>query len=543
MGTLLIKSGKVIDGTGKTGFEGHLLLRDDKIDSVFQAGEALPESDAVIDANGCVIAPGFIDMHSHGDWLLPQENHQAVMNCMLEQGVTTLVTGNCGYSPAPVKQETIGSMEAFASLMMDKPFDYTWTSVGDFFDQMDAAGPALNMAMQIGHASARFFSANTLQGSMPQTELQNCLDTVERAFDEGACGLSFGLGYDPGMYSPLEELEAFCGVAAKKEKPVTVHLKALSKMSPCYPLTYLKPHNIRALKEMIDVAKKTGIRLQLSHFIFVGRNSWSTASECLDIVDNARREGLDVMIDAFPYTCGNTTINAPMPYWFLATLPKGYDSKLARMRLRLELEFGFRLVGFIYKDFQVMDSGVDGWEDLNGLRIPEIAEKWHTSSFDAMLRLSQMSGGGALMLFHAYSGEPGNEKPLESVLSHDLCLFETDVILKSRGHSNPAATGTFPRILGKYVRDKKLLNLEDAVHRMTGASAQRFGIKNRGTLSPGNAADVVLFDPETISDTPPAGREPAGRPKGITHVFLNGRNVVKDGLAVDNTRAGRMIRQ
>jgi N-acyl-D-aspartate/D-glutamate deacylase len=189
-----------------------------------------------------------------------------------------------------------------------------------------------------------------------------------------------------------------------------------------------------------------------------------------------------------------------------------------------------------------MDAGVDGWEDLNGLRIPEIAEKWGTSSFDAMLRLSRESGGGALMLFHAYSGEPGNEKPLESVLSHDLCLFETDVILKSRGHSNPAGTGTFPKILGTYVREKKLLGLEEAVYRMTGASAERFGIKNRGFLSPGKAADIVLFDPDTISDTPPVGRTPAGRPKGISHVFLNGRHVVKEGLALDTARAGRMIR-
>ncbi len=542
MGTILIKSGKVIDGTGKTAFDGHLFLKDDKIESVFQTDDALPESDAVIDAKGCVIAPGFIDMHSHGDWLLPQENHQEVLKCMLEQGVTTLVTGNCGYSPAPVKKETIGPLENFASLLMDKPFEYTWTSVAEFFDQMEDRGPALNMAMQIGHASVRYAAADTLHGAMTPGELKTCLDTVERALDEGACGLSFGLGYDPGMYSPLEELEAFCKVAAGKDKPVTVHLKALSRISPCYPITYLKPHNIRALREMLEVAKRSNVRLQLSHFIFVGRNSWSTASECLDMVDQARKEGLDVMIDAFPYTCGNTTINAPLPYWFLATLPKGYDSKLARMRLRLELEFGFRLVGFIYKDFQVMDSGVAGWEDLNGLRIPDIAEKWNISPFNAMLRLSRMSGGGALMLFHAYSGEPGNEQPLESVLTHDLCLFETDVILKSKGHLNPAGTGTFPRILGKYVREKKMLGLEDAINRMTGASAERFGIKDRGSLSPGKAADIVIFDPETISDTPSVGQAPAGRPKGIAHVFLNGFHVVKDGLAVDRPRAGRMIR-
>jgi N-acyl-D-aspartate/D-glutamate deacylase len=199
-------------------------------------------------------------------------------------------------------------------------------------------------------------------------------------------------------------------------------------------------------------------------------------------------------------------------------------------------------VGFLYKDFQVMNAGVEGWEDLNGLTIDEIARKWKTSSFNAMLKLSKESSGAALMLFHTYSGEPGFEGPLDSVLMHDLCLYETDAIIRKKGHPNPAAMGTFPKILGTYVKNKKRLPLETAVNRMTYASARRFGLKRQGLLKPGMAADIVMFDPEAISDSPPTGAGPAGKPKGIRHVFINGVHAVKDGEYIKGARAGKLIR-
>ncbi|MFO7560654.1 MAG: amidohydrolase family protein [Desulfobacterales bacterium] len=542
MRTILVKSGTIVDGSGEKAFSGHLLIRDDTIESIFQKQDALPDADMVIDADGDVVSPGFIDMHSHSDWNLPLSNHPETLKCLPEQGVTTIVGGNCGVSPAPVKQEKTRLLDNFTSMMLDEPLEYRWESIADFLAAMDTAKPVVNMAQLAGHASIRYAAAEKERGPLAKHELQACLDLTERSLQEGACGLSFGLGYDPGMYSPVDELEAFCKVAARADKTVTVHLKALSRISPCYPVTCLKPHNLRALKEMIDIAKATGIKLQLSHFIFVGRNSWSTYREALDMVDAARKEGVDVMIDAFPYTCGNTTILVPFPYWFLKTLPGGYDSRFAIARLRLELELGFRLVGFLYKDFQVMDAGVAGYENLNGLTIEEIARKWNTSSFQAMLKLSRESNGAALMLFHTYSGDPGFEKPLDAVLTHDLCLYETDAIIKNTGHPNPAGMGTFPKLLGSYVRDKKQLSLETAVNRMTHASALRFGLKKQGLLKPGMAADIVIFDPETISDSPPVGANPAGKPRGIKHVFINGVQTVKNGDYIPEARAGKPIR-
>ncbi len=541
--TVLIQNGLVIDGTGTGAFKGHVLIDGDLISTVFKENEEPPAADTVINASDCVIAPGFIDMHSHSDWLMASNEHPQLMKRFLEQGITTVVGGNCGFSPAPITEKSIRLLrESPLQLIISVPLDYEWRSMAEFLDRVSKTAPILNMAQLVGHSTVRFASSDTLRGTMKPDELNRCLDTVRRSFDEGARGLSFGLGYDPGMYSPLGEIEAFCSVAADAGKTVTVHMKALSKISPTYPLTYLKPHNIRALKEMLDIARATGCRLQLSHFIFVGRKSWPAADRCLRMVDDARRDGVDVMIDAFPYTCGNTTINAVLPYWFLAMGDEGYRNRWAKLRLRAELEIGFRLVGFMYHDFQVMDAAVEGWEDLDGLRISEIARKWGKTPFDTLLTMSEKSNGAALMLFHAYSGEPVNEGPLESVLAHESCLFETDVVLRKDGYPNPSGMGTFPRVLGFYTRDRKLMGMEDAVSRMTSKSAARFGLTDRGIIEPGKAADIVVFNPETISDTPPHGSQPAGRPEGIKHVFINGAQVVKDGIYIDGARKGRVLR-
>jgi len=541
--TVLIQNGLVIDGTGTAAFKGHVLIDGDLISTVFKENEEPPAADTVINASDCVIAPGFIDMHSHSDWLMASNEHPQLMKRFLEQGITTVVGGNCGFSPAPITEKSIRLLrESPLQLIISVPLDYEWRSMAEFLDRVSKTAPILNMAQLVGHSTVRFASSDTLRGTMKPDELNRCLDTVRRSFDEGARGLSFGLGYDPGMYSPLGEIEAFCSVAADAGKTVTVHMKALSKISPTYPLTYLKPHNIRALKEMLDIARATGCRLQLSHFIFVGRKSWPAADRCLRMVDDARRDGVDVMIDAFPYTCGNTTINAVLPYWFLAMGDEGYRNRWAKLRLRAELEIGFRLVGFMYHDFQVMDAAVEGWEDLDGLRISEIARKWGKTPFDTLLTMSEKSNGAALMLFHAYSGEPVNEGPLESVLAHESCLFETDVVLRKDGYPNPSGMGTFPRVLGFYTRDRKLMGMEDAVSRMTSKSAARFGLTDRGIIEPGKAADIVVFDSQRVSDTPPLGSQPAGRPEGIKHVFINGAQVVKDGTYIDGARKGRVLR-
>lgn len=541
MKTILIRSGRIIDGTGKAAFKGHVLMEGASIRDVFTEKSNLPEADEVIDASGFAVSPGFIDMHSHSDWVLPLEDHDELLKCLVEQGITTVVAGNCGFSPAPFNANAAHSIAALDPLL-ERPLNFTWQSMGQFLDTLDRDRLVVNLAELVGHSTLRVACANTRRGAMSPMELATCLDGVRKSFDEGACGLSFGLGYDPAMFSPIEEIEVFCRVAAEYGRPVTVHLKALSVLSPTYPLLTPRAHNLLALKEMIDIAKKTGIRLQVSHFIFVGRRSWGTSRKALSMVEEASKQGIDIMFDAFPYTCGNTTINAVIPSWFLAKTPDAYRSRIARMSLRAELEAGFALVGFTYGDIQIMNPAIPGAEHFAGLTISQVAEKLGISPFDALLRLSEESGGGTLILFHTYSGEPGRREVIERVLSHRLCLFETDTVVKSTGYPNPASMGTFPFILGPLVRDRRLFSLEQAVNRSTRASAERFHLQDRGEIAGGMAADIVVFDPDLISDAPPDGSRPAGTPRGIRHVFINGAHAVKDGKYTGNMRAGRVLK-
>jgi N-acyl-D-amino-acid deacylase len=541
MGTTILSSGKIIDGLGNHPFIGHLLIKGDQIEAVLKENETRPPADRVIDASDCAIAPGFIDMHSHADWVLPFANQPQLLKCLLEQGITTIVAGNCGISPAPVNHDRLQSLQwhNVANVNLEEPLNYTWRSIGEFLDKIEQLHPVVNVAQLVGHGAIKNSVANTPNGPMNSNELETCLTELRCALDQGACGLSFGLGYSPGMYSPIEEIEAFCRTAKASDKLVTVHLKSYAKISALYPVTiFSKPHNLRALKEMLNIVRQTGVKLQVSHLMFGGPKTWPTAEDCIRMIDDAHQEGIDVMVDAFPYTYGNTTIDVMLPPWFMAPMPASFRSKWARMKLRYMIEIGFRMIGMSYEDCQLMDAAIEGWEDLSGLTISEIARKRNTSPFNIVLTLSEASNGAALMLYHAGS----SEQILERVLSHDLCLFETDAVTKSKGYPNPAALGTFPKILGQYVRERKLFSIEKAIQRMTSASAKRFGIRDRGILAPGKAADIVIFNPETVSETPPLDGKPAGQPTGIQHVFVNGTQVVKDGVYTGSARVGRVLR-
>jgi len=542
MTTTLFKNGTIIDGTGRPAIVGSVLVENNQISDIIAATTEVPAADRVVDAEGLVIAPGFIDMHSHADWVLPWEEHPRVLKCLVEQGITTVVAGNCGISPAPMTAAAVARTEILATIVKAGPFEYRWESMDEYLGHIEENGTIVNLAELVGHAAVRYVTSKIDRGEMPAADLDDSLANTRRALDEGACGLSFGLGYDPGMFSSQGELAAFCKTAAQVGKPVTIHLKALSKLSPCYPLTSLSAHNVRALKEAISLAEETGMQLQLSHFIFVGRNSWSTADECLELVEDTRLRGLDVMVDAFPYTCGNTTILAPIPFWFLEKIPGAFASPFLRARLKIELALGFKLVGFGYEDFQVMDAALEEHADINGLRLPAIARQWGCSPFEAMMQLAEKSNGATLMLFHTYSGDSENETALEEVLAKDYCLFETDALVKAAGFPNPAGVGTFPRILGTYVREKNLFSLENAVHRMTGASAERFGLRDTGTLLKGKAADIVCFDPEAVGYNYDDPEEPSEKPEGIVHVFMNGQQVVRDGVYISDVKAGRVLR-
>lgn len=546
---LLIKGGTIVDGTGDKSFPGALAIKDGKIKAVLRSEADTADAEnscrEIIDAEGLTVCPGFIDMHSHADWILPLDDHPSILSPLLEQGITTVVGGNCGFSPAPLITDSphFGTIASFADFLSDRPISLEWGTMGSFLDSMENSGVALNLAMLAGHGNLRLSMLGldyTFPGNQTLSDLEQAIST---ALEEGAFGISFGLGYAPGIFSEIRELETFALIARKYDRLLTVHLKAYTRLSGAYPLKLFgdQPHNLRALQEMIDLVMRTGVKMQISHMLFVGKKTWSTVDQALGMIDSAVEEGLDIAFDSFPYTCGNTTIYVVYPAWFLNNIEQNLKNKAARLRLRFEVAFITSQLGFGLEDIQVLWGGHPELERYQGLFFDEIARQMGCSVFQAYLKVSELSKGKTLCLLHKYNGDADDESALHKVASHPLNLFETDTILTGRGMQNPSSFGTFPRVIQYFHKDLGLFTLEEAVAKMTGRSAQRFGIKDRGTITEGSWADLTIFDYGEIADNT-APRDLERRPSGIKYVFINGTEVVRDGKANTNQLAGRVLR-
>lgn len=539
----LIKSGTIVDGTGRPRFEGHVLVSDGKITDIIKNGNPVPEADDIVDAEGFVVSPGFIDVHSHAEWIVAEDRNRSLLNSYAEQGITTVISGNCGIAPAPVNRFSGEMIGRFSGLFTEKPLLCTWETFGDFLEYVQRKRPLLNFAQLTGHSVLRYHTGRTDHQRMDKEEMTRCVDGLKRSFDEGACGLSFGLGYYPGMMAPEDEIELLFKTAADHDKPVTVHTKSLSRFSPAYPLFkgFKTPHFAIALNEVIDIAEKTEAKLQISHFMLCGRRSWGSVDQCLSIVEEARKRGVDVMFDTIPYTCASTLILALVPMWLIPELPEGLQKKSAQLRMRLENYIGFSMMGFSYGDAQLLQSPNKDLAYLQGLNITEIGEKWGVSAFKALLMLCEKTDGLALMLYHLSNGDNGYEDPLDKIIANDLSLYGTDGLLKKDSWANPAVTGTFPKIIGHYARDRKFFALETAVKRITKDSAERFGLVDRGTLEPGKAADMVIFDYNKIRDNPGDRKRQSGKPEGVVHVFINGKQVVVNGSVANDVGSGLVL--
>jgi N-acyl-D-amino-acid deacylase len=541
----------IVDGTGREAFKGDVYVDGDTIEYVNpvdmpeSAGSAaMQQADRAIDVEGLAVAPGFIDCHSHFDWVLPLPDHQEFLFPMVEQGITTVVTGNCGFSPAPVTVENKKYINELTETLIDKPLAYEWETMGEFFDYLDTnGGLMLNNVQLVGHGALHLATVQDYTKRPNSDEIAKMAAMTAEALDEGACGLSFGLGYPPGIFSTRDDLLALTRVAADKGRILTVHKRALTRYSGSYPVIpfFDRPHNLKALDEVLSIAHETGVRLQISHLIFAGKKSWSTAQKAVRLIEKARNRGLEVMFDIYPHFCGNSYLAVFLPAWFVENLDANLNNVRAIRRLRIELGIGKFLVGFNMSDIQIMQAGYPEGEKYNGLNIVEIAEQEGLDPIGAMLKIIEKSGGKALQLTHGYSGDDTHEQLVEKLMVHELCLFETDTLLKSSGFANPASYGAFPRILGRFVRDKKVLSLGDAVSKMTGKTAHWMGIAQRGEIKPGNFADIVIFNPDTIADNTTV-KETALRPTGIEKVFINGEQVVENGKYLRDKKPGRVVR-
>jgi N-acyl-D-amino-acid deacylase len=422
-------------------------------------------------------------------------------------------------------------------LCAERTFDWGWDDVAGFAAFLKRQGLALNVAHLAGHGSIRLSVMGSSAAEPSAEQLRAMSAMVERAMADGAVGLSCGLGYFPGMIAKPAELAALARVAAAAGGVLTSHLRAYSERSLFFDST--TPHNILAVREMATVAREAGVPLQVSHLIFVGRRSWRTVDDTIAEVERHRSDGVDIAFDTFPYTCGNTTIRVIFPAWSQTGLEALLDSSDGWAKLR----DGFQpLKTFIADSVQLMWAVKPELSYLEGKFFGQIADELKLDPVDAYLTITRESGTRARVLNHLYSGDDfGDEHALQQAMKHPLNLFEMDTILTSHGHHNPASFGTYPRILGHYVREMKLLTLEDAVHKATGMAAKRMRLGARGLVRPGYAADLVIFNPETIGCDADS-RTPTLAPAGIEHVMVNGTAVVANGKwCGDGLMAGEWI--
>lgn len=527
---LLLANGTLIDGSGsgEKGYVADLLISGDRIEKI---GTIAPEeADLVLDVRGKCVAPGFIDAHSHNDWFAARKNNARFFESFVQQGITTQVTGNCGFSPYGYEKDT-----GFAHLIGSGLFT-VGDAEGDFstlngFAQACTQLP-LNIVPLYGHMSGRIGICGYDSRALSESELKRLDAVMEQALSDGAAGVSLGLMYEPDRYAPFEELKRAAEIVAKHGKLLTVHARACSAASTSYnPPVGGRAHNLRALDEIVQLARETGVRLQFSHLIFVGEKTWKTVDEALSIIEQLNREGLDFGYDSYAMTCGASIITVILPPWYLCLGEEGRKSKLARARLALEIGVTKKLLGFDFSDIVITWIG-DGYEELVGKSVSDIAQLWKTSELNAYLKLVDLSRGLGRVLMYKYS----TKEMLLKLMSDPRCLFMTDAWMEEYGMQNPACYNCFPQFLA-FSRESGKQPLNNVIRQMTGATADRFHIKERGYLKEGYFADITVFDRDEVAPS----AEPNGKPKGIEQVFINGKQVLKDGALLELSNDGHFL--
>jgi N-acyl-D-amino-acid deacylase len=510
---LIIRGGYVLDGAGGEMFEADIGISGDYIKEIGQILSVRGKS--VIEAKDLVVCPGFIDAHDHTDVEL-LVNPKAESS--IRQGITTLVSGNCGSSPFPVAEETYEEFKENLKELFG--LDLTWRDISGFFSRLEEKGIALNYSTLVGQGEIRGAAMGFNDRPPSQDELEKMKKMVAENIEYGAVGLSTGLEYAPGSYAKAEEIIELCKVVVQNNGVYATHMRDEGD------------ELLESLDETIDVAGKTGVSVEISHFKIAYPRNWHKIDAALAKIEEAKKNGISIFCDRYPYIAGSTGLSFYFPLWaregttdeFLARL----EDPALETRLRAHLAEQEKKLGSWDK---VVISSVVSEKNrvFEGKSVLEGAKVTGKSPYDFMkdLLIEERSRVGMVIFIM-------KEENLKRILAHPLVCVGTDGSaiapygLLHRGKPHPRHYGTFPRVLGKYVREERIVPMPEMLKKITSIPAQKFGFEKRGTLKSGYFADIVIFDPDKVIDKA-TWTDPHQYPEGIEYVLVNGKVVIKEG--------------
>jgi N-acyl-D-amino-acid deacylase len=496
---ILIKNGRIIDGTGNSWYYADVAVSKGKI--LYIGNSKNIKAQKIIDAKGMVVTPGFIDVHTH---IEGEEATNPTANNFIMDGVTTVVTGNCGGSRADIEK---------------------------YFRYLDSIKLSINVATLIGHNEVRRLVMGTANRTPTPAEILQMQAIVEKAMKDGAVGLSTGLIYIPGTYSQTPEIVELARIASKYHGVYATHMRDEGDSVT------------QAIDEALTVGREAKLPVEISHFKLSGQQNWGRSKQTVQMIRDARNSGLDVTIDQYPYTASSTSLSTLLPDEILADGRDSINARLQRPDVRKYVtdyiikklknrklkHLGYAVVASYRQD-----------STLNGKSIEEInliKGRKHKAKYEAETVMEMMVNGGAGMVFHGMS-----EDDVKYIMQYPFNMFASDASIRiyKQGVPHPRGYGTNARVLSKYVRDEKVISLEEAIRRMTSLPAQKFQLKDRGILKEGMAADILVFDEKEVQDMA-TFENPHQYSKGFSYVIVNGKTEVENGNH-NGTRSGTVLK-
>lgn len=534
---VVIKNGKIISGCGNPWYKADVGIVGDTISCIGNISKK--NAKEVIDADGHIVSPGFIDAHSHGDLRILGD---PTASEKLMQGITTEINGQCGVGIAPIKDEDKKSWREYIyGVFGDYPqVEFNWNTFEEYLKEVEKKHASINTGYLVTFGAARLMVMGTDSREPNDNEVKKIVQIIDESMKHGAFGMSLGMIYVPTVFATNRELEETCKVVSENNGVVGMHMRNEGN------------NLINSVQEVIDLTRKTGVSFQISHLKAGGKNNWhKSISKVIGMLESAREEGLDITFDQYPYDSCSTMLKQILPPWVLdggnEKMKMRILDKDVRTKINKQINGESPLEGACSKAGWDNYASLGGWsgvlitsvksknnQDCLGKNIKQLSCEMKKEPIDVVCDLLIEEDGAVGMAVFMMC-----EDDVKTIMKHELQMVGTDGLYGGKPH--PRLFGTFPRILGKYVRQDKIISLTEAIRKITSYPAQRYGIKDRGLIMEGMKADITIFDETKIIDKATFD-DPFKYPEGIKYVIVNGKIVVKDNKII-NAGSGDILRK